>query len=437
MERESIFRSFFDRVVVINLDRRPDRMSRVAAQLEALNIRYVRQPATDGTLPEVTMQWQLYKQAPKHAGDPHRPVLDWQDFYLGDKPHASRIAFYEAMRGAPAISTAGAWGLYLSMRTAIQTALADNVERLLLLEDDAVFHKDTIDIWPKVHSELPGDWQILQLGAMQIHWEESWIDWHSQHLYRCNGSSFATHAIGLGRQAMAAIMERARVPDLPFDIGPLTEVKRLFRQHSYTAYPNIAIQEGLDTDIGMSKIFFRERSKRDNVYRWNWVDYGLTMPQSEPEKITPADPAVPSNATAFLQPYGMAPGAAERVIIIFGPKKASDAESFIKMLSSLKDAGEVAPIVLIDDLAHIPALRSAKLAFEYVATPETYAAILPSSRKIELVIARRLSILRRKWLPRRIMALGEGAHRRLELWRSSPFEQAELGADLAVEPGQA
>jgi GR25 family glycosyltransferase involved in LPS biosynthesis len=433
MERGSLFGSFFDRVIVINLDRRPDRMSRVAAQLEALGIQYVRQPAIDGNQPAVKAEWLQYLQAAAQPPDLQRQVRDWRDFYLGDRPHSSRVAFFEANRGPRAISTAGAWGLYLSMREAIGAALSDNVERLLILEDDVVFHRDTIDLWPIAKSELPDDWQILQLGAMQTHWEENWITWHSQHLYMCNGSSFAAHAIGLRRQAMAAIMNRARAPDLPFDIGPLTEAKRLFSNKCYTVYPNIAIQEGRDTDIGMSMIFDQERQKQDNVYRWTWTDYGSSVLRPVPNRAVKAKSDTSAAGPAFLQPYGKTPGAAERVIVVFGPKSDLEAERYVKMLGSLKAAGEVAPIVLIDDLAHIQALRKSELAFEYIAKPEGLAASLPAGRNVDLVIARRLAILRRKWLPRRIMALGDGAKERLALWRASPFEQAEFGADLAVD----
>jgi GR25 family glycosyltransferase involved in LPS biosynthesis len=433
MER-SVFGTMFDRVVVINLDRRADRMSSVQDQLGRLGIGYTRHAATDGKDMAVARDWQNYFNAPVVSPDNFRPVLDWRDFYLGDKPHIARVAFFEKERSTRALATSGAWGLFLSMREVIEKALADKVERLLILEDDVRFHRDTVDLWPLVLSELPEDWQILQLGSMQLHWDDSWIEWHSQHLYKCNGSSFAGHAFALKPLAMRAILQRSKVLDLPFDIGALQEAKRIFRDQCFTAYPNIAIQDTQDSEIGMSLIFDEEAKKKVNKYRWVWEDYTLADLRPVGSSVGgKSDAIAPDEAPQnnYLQPYDAEQGSVERVIVVFGPETAETAEAFIGLLKEQKERGEIAPIVLIDDLAYIPSLRHAELAFEYVPTLEDYEKIFYADALPLLVVERRLSIIRRKWLPRRIMALGPKGHARLETWRASPFEQAEFGADLA------
>jgi hypothetical protein len=273
---------------------------------------------------------------------------------------------------------------------------------------------------------------------MQLHWEENWIDWHSQHLYKCNGSSFAAHAVALKPKAMRAILERSKAFDLPFDIGALQEVKRLFRSQSYTAYPNLAIQDAQDSEIGMSAIFEQEARKKVNKYRWNWEDYRVADLRAYQKpalrKKTPAKAIAKSSShPSFLQPYSAAPGAAERIIVVFGPKDSADADAFITMLSAQKATGDVAPIVLVDDMAHFPALRAAGLAFEYLPTLDRYGSVLGHDRDPQIVIERRLAILRRKWMPRRIIALGAAGQERLQTWRASPFEQAHMGVDLVSD----
>lgn len=434
----SVFGTAFDRVVVINLDRRADRMSSVREQLAKLGVDYTRHPAIDGKDPEVAKEWHAYMRGAAAMPDQMRQVNGWRDFYLGDKPHSSRVAFFETERKSRGISTPGAWGLFRSMRRVIEKALADKVGSLLILEDDVRFHRDTIDLWPKVLSELPADWQVLQLGAMQTHWEDNWIDWHSQHLYKCQGSSFAAHAIALKTNAMRAVIARSKELDLPFDIGALQEAKRLYRGQCYTAYPNLVIQDTQDSEIGMSQIFEREAQKADNKYRWHWPDYVLAdLRPFNTQWSVKSDQAAPTRLrdqnVGFLQPYSVRPGSAERVIVIFGPDTDASAEAYIKMLKEQKDDGDIAPIVLIDSMHYIPALREAELAFEYVPTAKAYREVLRADRDPRMVVERRLSIIRRKWLPRRIIALGDAAQSRLDTWRASPFEQSELGADLATD----
>lgn len=439
----SIFGDAFDRVVVINLDRRPDRMSSVAQQLSVLGIPCQRFAAIDGKSPQIAAQWQSYLGSPPPPGDPGRPVSDWRDFYQGDKPHASRVAFFETTRRERGIATPGAWGLFLSMRAVIAKAMAERIESLLILEDDVLFHRDSIELWPRLRAELPRDWQILQLGAMQTHWDDPWIEWHSQHLYRCHGSSFAAHAVALRRPAMQAVLDRAENPDLPFDIGPLQEAKRIFRDKCFTAYPNLVIQDASDSEIGMSRVFFQESRKADNLYRWKWDDYGpqVVRPYDGAKNAKPKpNGATPDSApkAVHLQPYGAANGAAERLIFVFGPQDGAEAACFVEMLARLRDGKEIAPIAVIDDLAHVPALRTAAIAFEYVPRVESYRQALRPDRDAELVVARRLSIIRRKWLPARIIALGREGHARLEAWRNSPFENSARAGDLfdAPSPGE-
>ncbi len=433
---KSVFGSTFERVAVINLDRRADRMSSVRTQLAKLGVGYTRFPAIDGRTPDVAKEWRAYTATPPPEADGNRPVESWRDFYLGDKPRGSRVDFFEKERGTRAIATAGAWGLFRSMRRVIEKAVEDRVSSLLILEDDVLLHRDTVDLWPRVASELPKDWQVLQLGAMQLHWEDDWIKWHQQHLYRCEGSSFAAHAIALRRDAMLATLARSDQPDLPFDIGPLTEVRRMYRERCFTAYPNIAIQDPRDSEIGMSQIMETEAQKKRNRYRWNWSDYsvdGLRPFNRNWDRKPSKTLSKNETETCYLQPYAAPIDSAERVIVVFGPENQQEAGDFIAMLQSQKEAGEIAPILVIDDLAHIPALRAAELAFEYVPNQETYARTLRADRSPLMTVERRLFIIRRKWVPRRIIALGNAAAERLDLWRASPFEQNDRGVDLAPD----
>ena len=102
---------FFDKVIVINLDRRTDRIDKLAPQLEKLDIQYERFSAVDG------------KQ-------------------LGIDPIVA--------------------GLQSHLQVMKQIA----GQRVLILEDDAQFVENFNEKFEKVMQTLPEDWDIFYLGAL-------------------------------------------------------------------------------------------------------------------------------------------------------------------------------------------------------------------------------------------------------------------------------
>lgn len=110
----------FDRVVVISLARRPDRLAafyeRLDGRLDALPY-----PAVDG------------------QAEP--PPAWWK-------------------------TTPGAWGCYRSHAAVIDEAIADGVKRLLVFEDDATFVPDFADRLAAL--EVPADCGQLYLGGQHL-----------------------------------------------------------------------------------------------------------------------------------------------------------------------------------------------------------------------------------------------------------------------------
>ncbi len=104
---------FFDRVVVINLDRRPDRMEQLRPQLDNLGITFERHSALDGKEVDIS---------PILAGN-----LSHQEVLKSIKPG----------------------------------------EMVLILEDDALFTDDFLEKFDEYMAELPSDWDIFYLGALK------------------------------------------------------------------------------------------------------------------------------------------------------------------------------------------------------------------------------------------------------------------------------
>ena len=102
---------YFDRVVVINLDRRSDRMDKLGAQLNELGITYERFSAIDAQ------------------------ILGIEPMVAGTMSHVMVMKKYAG-------------------------------QRILILEDDALFCEDFNEKFAEVMQELPNDWDIFYLGAL-------------------------------------------------------------------------------------------------------------------------------------------------------------------------------------------------------------------------------------------------------------------------------
>ena len=106
---------YFDKVVVINLDRRPDRMEKLGPQLDELGIEYDRFAAHDAA-------------------------------ELGIKPYV-----------------AGTWS-HTTVWSRYRQIFGDI--KILVLEDDALFCENFNEKFTEVMQTLPDNWDIFYLGAL-------------------------------------------------------------------------------------------------------------------------------------------------------------------------------------------------------------------------------------------------------------------------------
>jgi GR25 family glycosyltransferase involved in LPS biosynthesis len=487
----------FEQVVVLNLDRRADRMAAVAAQLHRLNVPFQRFSAVDGRDADVASEWRAYAAGDLVQCAPGtRPVRTYREFYLDYECERARVAFVESKERRKAIASAGAWGLLKSMTAIVEEALANGWESILILEDDVQFHRDTPALFDRFVRQVPGDWQVLQLGAMQLHWESDWIQWYSQNLYRCNGSSIGAHAVGLRRATLPLLLERCRACELPFDIGPLHIVKRRYAEACLTMFPNLAIQDATDSEIGLSRLFFSEARKLNNVYRWALPDYGLKSLTARPQaavdgqevvvdksgengmrrnqnevsststipgrirvlaariglafdglawhRYAAADSTVPR--TVSREPMGKSP---ELPPSLQTRDKQQSGQQTVAVLLYGMDKPELAaalgmtPIFLTDHDG-FDLFRSHGRFFEYLPPPEARKVFAPDLNW-DLYVLRRLALIRRKWQPSRVVAFGRPATEVMQLWLDSPFEETPIaatmkgsstGAEFALRPAQ-
>lgn len=117
---------FFDRVVVVNLDRRQDRMERFRRHLA-------------------------------HIGWPFKPV--------------ERVRAIDGLKVRPPgwfHAGGGAWGCMMSHLRIIEDAMMDDVQSLLVLEDDVYFGNDFRNQVARFLRKVPKDWQQIYLGGQHL-----------------------------------------------------------------------------------------------------------------------------------------------------------------------------------------------------------------------------------------------------------------------------
>ena len=259
----------FERIFVINLDRRPDRMTAIDVRMRQLGIKYERFSAVDGSSLEVREEYEKYKQARAHKS--RNKQLSAREFNLEDRPDVQRVNHLEKTLKGPAIRTAGAWAYSKTYQQILTYSLKKGFERILVLDDDGVFHKDFHNIFDRAMTQLPDNWKICQLGTMQYDWEL--IRPYSEHLYMPDGVVVASHAVGFHMDVASIMLDYIDRWSLPFDIGPLHYACRSFKEQSFIVSPNLIIQDQSESDINSSEVAKVEAAKKFNVYKWEINEY--------------------------------------------------------------------------------------------------------------------------------------------------------------------
>lgn len=180
---------YFDRVAVINLDRRTDRLVSFQSQAKDLGIDFARYSAVDA-------------QA------------------LGISPMTACLRSHHKV---------------------LADAAADGVQRLLVLEDDAEFRENFNQDFARLVSVLPDDWQMFYLGANT----HSFVDIGIEGLRKSNGA-LTSHAYGVKAEMFDTLMQASGDERYPIDLI-YSDLHPRFQV--YVAWPGLVGQRCSFSDI--------------------------------------------------------------------------------------------------------------------------------------------------------------------------------------------
>lgn len=125
-----LIQEYFDKIYVLNLKKRTEKLDLISNRLESLDIPFEIFNAVDGSV--MKKIWYVFKETSPYFANPN---------YL-----------------ATAIS-------HLSI---YKDAIEKNYNRILILEDDVKIHKDINNIFSNMISKIPEDWELLYLGYIPL-----------------------------------------------------------------------------------------------------------------------------------------------------------------------------------------------------------------------------------------------------------------------------
>jgi glycosyl transferase, family 25 len=170
---------------VINLDRAPDRLARITAQLQRLGLPFHRMAAVDARL----------------MTDEQRALLD--------EPA------YRRKHGM--LPVWGELGCYLSHVQVMRAFIASDAQFALVLEDDVLLHNGLPDVLQGL-ARHHGRWDMCKLSAVHSGTPQTFLRLSAGHqlavmLSRCTGSS----AYAINRTAGEAYLRQLLPMSLPYD----------------------------------------------------------------------------------------------------------------------------------------------------------------------------------------------------------------------------
>jgi hypothetical protein len=223
---QSLINTYFDKIYVLNLDRRPDRMQAMEQNFTKWNINnWIRFPAVDGSLSPHYEEWKHYSK--------------------------QKLTRLEKMRyHRKAIGSYGSWGILKSMYNLLMDAKNKGYQRILVLQDDLLYHKSFNREFAKIPTYIPDTWKLLYLGATQHIWTSILS---SKYFYHPNGTADGAFAVGINSSIFQNLLDEIIKFDMPVDSGAL---RTLQSQHPYETYvlsPNLIIADIRDSDLRQSR----------------------------------------------------------------------------------------------------------------------------------------------------------------------------------------
>ena len=231
----------FDKIYVINLDKRRDRLIEINQKFNRLGIDFERVAAVNGSDKENLAQFEEYLNRPFDHEDTHE---------------------LERKRQQKTLKGPGAIGILKSYRDVILDAKKLGLKKILIFEDDAIFIKgfnEKFDLFYKNISNL--DWKVLGLGATQHVWNfpnclsypSGGTVYSEEEPYYYPKVTDGAFSLGIDHSIFDELLEHIEKYNSPLDSGPIREIYTKYNKKCVVAQPNLVIADVSTSDIWNSR----------------------------------------------------------------------------------------------------------------------------------------------------------------------------------------
>lgn len=271
-EALSMVNRVFDRVYVINLGRRPDRRVEMIQKLKKYRVKAEIFEAENGYSKENAADFAAYYDQPLAIPGCH-PL---------EKELKKKM-----------IASPGAWGYLITWKNLLSEAKRLGFSRILVFDDDVIFHKDFERNLEDSYKHIPSSWKLLYLGATQHDWG---VPYHVNYPEDVAQKDFEKHpfyhpvktdgsfAVGIDSSVYDDILRQIEPMNCAFDSGPLRWVQQYYPGQCFVMNPNLVVADVTQSDIGVQ----RNQEQMAKKLRWDMALYDYPFRKELVSVIMPA-----------------------------------------------------------------------------------------------------------------------------------------------------
>lgn len=241
--------TYFDQIYIMTIDRLKNRYDRTVKLLNKNGIYNFQKFINYDAKEENRCNSSLYQEYLK---------------YLKQPLSRDELAFKQK-----GIKTLGSWCILKGYKNLLEQAKRQNYQKILILQDDLLFHQDFIERFDQYIKMLPNNWKLLYLGASQHVWPPGFksTSWY----YHPAGTADGAFATAISSRVYDELIHEINKGVLPVDTGALRTIQKKYVNDCYVIYPNLIIADIRISDLRGQRMF----ENTGQLFKWEITNYDV------------------------------------------------------------------------------------------------------------------------------------------------------------------